>query len=335
MFRRLKWLQWSETDLASGLGGVEEHARCVNRELRALGVDAYISRDARELENPAWDVIHTHGGGIANPKTSAVKIHTLHGTTLGRMAACREWLWARGYLAEMREIQGVTRADAVLAVHPGLSLFKLANKLGKVTAVCGNGWDSGLDTPGARAPLPAELLSRIDSSRPVWLYVGRGDDFVKGADRVRNLLRTRSSLQLVAVPGTGFEREGTVIRTGRLDSSQVRSLMELAQGLLVPSRYEGNSLVVLEALASGMGVVSTRVGNVPLFPDSIQGLEIIDSGSTSDLNRAIERSEKYISDDLARRKRLENNRTHLPRWEAVARTAITAVERVKKERGKS
>jgi glycosyltransferase involved in cell wall biosynthesis len=330
----LKWLQWSKSDLEFGLGGVEEHARCIARELRRLGVEVYFSNDRRELQNDAWDVVHTHGGEFAPPSTGAVALHTLHGTTLGRMAACGEWFWPGGYLAEMRELAGVLRADAVVSVHPGLSLFHLAHRFGKVVAVCGNGWDAGELGEGKTscAELPKDFTSRLDASRPLWVYVGRGEDRVKGVDRLIPVLRARPAIQFAAAPGSGFEGMTGVLKTGRLDSAQVRLLLERAQGMIVPSRYEGNSLVVLEALGLGLPVISTRVGGATAFPEGVQGFTVLRSVEPGDFLSAIEGVEAGAEDLPARQMRAEVNRKLLPRWSDVAKKVLSAAVEAQKRK---
>jgi glycosyltransferase involved in cell wall biosynthesis len=252
------------------------------------------------------------------------------------MAACGEWFWPRGYLAEAREIEGVLRSDVTLAVHPDLSLLKLARLVGKTTAVCGNGWDSAeaADALSKEIRLPAELVARVDANRALWLYIGRGEDFVKGVDRLLPVLKSRPSLQLAAAPGSGFENASSVLQTGRIDSSQVRLLLERATGLLVASRYEGNSLVVLEALALGLPVISTRVGGVTAFPEGVQGLFVLESAEPSDFIRAIEAVEALDRSEAARRVRGERNRSLLPRWSDVAKSALQAVNAVRERRAK-
>jgi glycosyltransferase involved in cell wall biosynthesis len=174
----------------------------------------------------------------------------------------------------------------------------------------------------------------LDSNRPLWLYVGRGDDYVKGVDRLLPVLTQKPSLQLVAAPGSGFESAPQVIQTGRLDSEQVRRLLDRAQGLFVASRYEGNSLVVLEALASGLSVVSTRVGGVTAFPEGIQGLHVLSGAEPRDFLEAVERVEAREKSDSARRARAEKNRSLLPRWKDVAEIALRAVETARARKGK-
>lgn len=338
----MKWLQWSKSNLETGLGGVEVHARCLARELRLLGVEVQFSNDPRELSNNEWDVIHTHGSGYVPSRSRATTVHTLHGTTLGRMASCGEWLWPGGYLAESREVRGIFGTDLTLSVHPGLSLYRLARMTGKSALVCGNGWDAAAFAASAIATGPAAditaELAKTDPARPLWLFVGRGDDIVKGADRIRTLLQSSDpfikKLQIMTIPGTGFERDTNTIRTGRLSNEQVRELMTRAHGIIVPSRYEGNSLAVLEALACGTHVISTRVGGVTMMPPGVQGLEVIQNGNSDVLLQAIQKLELSFGKNDDRKTRSEVNQRLLPQWRQVAESALKGVEIARKSSGR-
>lgn len=328
----MRWLQWSTADLEKGLGGVEVHARSLARELKRLGVEVGFSCDPRDLYSGEWDVIHTHGSavkaGVSRPnRERTVRVHTLHGTTLGRMWACREFFWLGGYLAELREIEGIRQSDVVLSVHPGLSLLKLARGLGKTTAVCWNGWDAA----DGQAISPREeflkLKTDLQNEGPFWLFLGRGADPMKGADRIRASLPLLSDFRLVAAPGEGFEDVAGVRRTGRLSSVEVSEILRMAQGLLVPSRYEGHALVILEALSLGVPVVATPVGGVPVLPEGIEGLAVCDSGTPEAIAKAVRSAKAFGVDEQSRTRRAERNRLLLPTWKWVAETALQAVQR--------
>jgi glycosyltransferase involved in cell wall biosynthesis len=327
----MRWLQWSTIDLAKGMGGVEVHARSLARELSQLGIETAFSQDPSDLKDPHWDVIHSHGSAPApnfkpsqNRRAPQVRVHTLHGTTLGRMAACREWTWPGGYAAALRELRGVLNADVVLSVHPNLSLYHLAQKLGKTHAVCWNGWDSAasLDT----SSVSTEWKRSLPPSGSYWLFVGRGGDPMKGADRLKIAFRLLPSLKWVAAPGYGFEECTDVIKTGVLNSAQVHELMANAAGLALPSRYEGHSLVLLEALSEGVPVVATRVGGVPVLPSGLQGLVMTDSGDPRSIADALAAATRLPVDFESKKKRAEINRSILPTWKWVAETSLKAVE---------
>jgi glycosyltransferase involved in cell wall biosynthesis len=177
------------------------------------------------------------------------------------MWACRELTWPGGYLAAARQSASVAAADVVAAVQPKLHLLELARLLGKETVVCWNGWDAAK----AGAPLPTLAQHAIDQARargrPIWAFVGRGDDPMKGAELLKRIAPAEALW--FAAPGAGFEGDARFTPTGRLDAAQVRELLTLADGLAVPSRYEGLPLVVLEALGLGARVVAFEVGGLP------------------------------------------------------------------------
>lgn len=322
----LRWLQFATCDLAGGLGGVEVHARSLCRELRARGVDAELSSRADDLLDDRWDVVHTHGSAVpvsVRATARAVRVHTLHGTTLGRVAACREWAWPGGYAATLREISGVLRADVVLSVRGDLWLHRVAARLGRRVEVCGGGWDA--DEP---QPPPGGLAESLERSRPFVLFVGRGDDRVKGASALRRALAAHPEIRLVAAPGTGFERDVRVIRTGNLTPGQLRGVYAFASCVVIPSVYEGLSLVLLEALAAGAPVVASDVRGPRTCPASAEGLTFVPPRDAERLGDAMAR---LVRDDGSQRAaRAARNRDVLPRWAHVAEVALRAVESVRR-----
>lgn len=325
----MRWLQWATVDLAKGLGGVEVHARSMARELGKTGIETAFSSDPDALSDPLWDVVHTHGSAVPvhfsfkrYKNKKSVHVHTLHGTTLGRMAACGEWTWPGGYAAASRELGGVLAADVVLAVQPDLHLLTLARKLHKKCEVCWNGWDAG-----ENESLPVTLEAELKAVGHFWVFVGRGDDYMKGVDVLVRAISLVPELNLVAVPGAGFETVNYVKKTGVLSSGQVRTLMRMADGLILSSRYEGYPLVVLEALAQGTPVVATAVGGVASLPDNTAGLIKIKSGRPEVIAKAIRESQMRFPEVAQDREiRIETNRGILLSWKKVAEIAEKSVK---------
>ncbi|MBI2711247.1 MAG: glycosyltransferase [Bdellovibrio sp.] len=331
----MRWLQWATVDLEKGLGGVEVHARSLSRELNLLGIHSEISSDPQKLKKD-WDVIQTHGSAVhfwgTHTASSAIRVHTLHGTTLGRMAACSEWTWPGGYLASLREFFGVLRADVVLAIHSDLWLFKLARILGKTCAVCSNGWDSATDQDVGDLPASG-VRSWVQDRLPFWSFIGRGGDPVKATWRVKSLIRDIPSLRIAAAPGDGFEPHSQVQSTGRLDAPQVKELLAQSKGLLLTSKYEGLPLVVLESLAMGTPVLATPVGGLNSLNRDLQGFKLLEFNneeSGSAWSGGVAELEALPGTSEARKKRAEWNRKFLKTWRQVAQCALDAVLRVKK-----
>lgn len=335
----MKWLQWSDYDLEGGLGGVEVHARCLNRELRVLGVDAHLSKNSKDL-NQDWDVIQTHGSSplprFFHLKTNAfrhkrgpVLLHTLHGTTLGRMSACGEWLWPGGYLAYGREFRAVTMSHGVLAVHPALHLLSVARQFRIPSAICWNGWDSA-QTEGA---IPPSLVDRLDQEGPFFCYIGRGDDPVKNTGLILETMRRIPHLKLVAIPGAGFPEDDRIIPTGRLDVTQIMPILKKSLGLLLSSHYEGLPLVVLEALGQGVRVFATPAGGVTVLPPGLNGLYLTPPESEAWTKALQSASLDCVNPDRAEREhRALANRAILPAWKDVAQIALGLAERVRDSR---
>jgi glycosyltransferase involved in cell wall biosynthesis len=120
-----------------------------------------------------------------------------------------------------------------------------------------------VEDPGPRACPPG--------SSPIVLYVGRLSP-EKGVEQLVEAWRQLGDgpLELVIV-GDGPLRErlarqpgGRIRLVGRLPGEEVRRQMLAARALVLPSVwYEGQPMVVLEALAAGLPVLGSDLGGVP------------------------------------------------------------------------
>lgn len=342
----MRWLEGSPIDLENGIGGVEVSARATARELRLRGVDVVFSRNPEAWSDPSFDVIRTHGSALPSRKArasrnrNAVWLHTFHGSTLGRMRACGEWAWVGGYLAWMRELGAARAADALSFVRPGLEFEKISNARGIPARVTGNGWDAG-----GNGPVPAKL-PEAGEKRPRFVFIGRGEDRVKGADRALSLMANVPGVDWVVVPGTGFPDHFGIApkldaateyrkieKTGVLSSEQVSKLLsEEIDGLLLSSRYEGNALVILEALSLGVRVVTSPVGASSWLRSlGTRGLLVSEENTQSSLENELRKALSSLSPET-RRADAEENRSRLPSWGAVAEDLLNLVREAKEGR---
>jgi glycosyltransferase involved in cell wall biosynthesis len=118
------------------------------------------------------------------------------------------------------------------------------------------------------------------------LFVGRLEE-AKGVDILLNalkFLKYKKKLNLkTAIVGTGSKREGyeKLCKDFGLEDSvkflgvrkDVQSLMQQSRIFVLPSRWEGLPMVILEAMANGIPIITTPVGGIPeVIKDGFNGI---------------------------------------------------------------
>lgn len=103
---------------------------------------------------------------------------------------------------------------------------------------------------------------------------------VATAIRAFQLVKARYPTARLTVAGSGPERanlealtrglglDDAITFTGRLDNKEIASLYRTASVMINPSRVDNMPISILEALASGVPVVSTNVGGIPYLVES-------------------------------------------------------------------
>lgn len=123
------------------------------------------------------------------------------------------------------------------------------------------------------------------ANRPLWVCAARLEK-QKGLDvllEAAALLRGRGLGFVIALAGDGAERAALETQAARLGLAgavhvlgrveEVGALYAAADAVVLPSRWEGLPLSLLEALARGRPVVATRVGGIPeVIEDGLTGL---------------------------------------------------------------
>jgi glycosyltransferase involved in cell wall biosynthesis len=135
---------------------------------------------------------------------------------------------------------------------------------------------------------------------PRILFVG-GDFLRKGGDLLlevfRKRLRGRARLVLVTREGVP-EEPGVEVHTGVAANSQrLHRLYAGADVFALPTRADCYSLVCMEALASGVPVVTTRVGGIPDIVHEGETGHLVDPDDDAALGDALE----SLVGDAARR----------------------------------
>jgi glycosyltransferase involved in cell wall biosynthesis len=233
---------------------------------------AAVLRLRRLLAGCAPDIVHAHGvragaaavlalTGVARARRPALQV-TVHnmapsGTMSGPVYLALEQLIAR-------------RADAVLCVSADLAgRMRRAGARDVALAV--------VPAPAAPPPL-AEAVAKARAEmgaagRPVVLAVGRlarqkGFDVLLEA---MSRLRDRDPAPLLVIAGDGplAGQLAALSRAAGADVSflgqraDIPALLAAADVAVVPSRWEGQPLIVQEALRAGRPLVASRVGGIP------------------------------------------------------------------------
>ncbi len=231
-------------------------------------------RLARVATDGAIDIVHIHtalaplstmirafalatGGGLRGRR---VIVHA-HG---GRLVGWADSGWKRRLLAWC-----LRPADAVIVVSDGLRKTMVAAGVGAKTEFIGNGVDVERFQPSVNNSFAGD-------SPPVILYVGhlsqrKGVVDLLSASAMLEERGVQHRLQLVGgVPDEGdADREpveqaltASTQRLGPVDPAEMPELYRQADVFCLPSWWEATPLSVLEAMASGLAVVGSDVGDI-------------------------------------------------------------------------
>ncbi|MCU0337517.1 MAG: glycosyltransferase family 4 protein [Sediminibacterium sp.] len=161
------------------------------------------------------------------------------------------------YYNSARNIFFLTKAESLIANK----LFH--SNLNSSTVV-----GAGVKVPEVAVPSKDWLLEK-GIHKPYLIYIGRVDHHKGTDDMIRYFQEFNASMQLsyqLVVVGAGkapsFTDNAQVICTGFIDEDVKWKLLKGAQMLIMPSRYESLSLVLLEAMAYGKPVLANQLCDV-------------------------------------------------------------------------
>jgi glycosyltransferase involved in cell wall biosynthesis len=202
------------------------------------------------------------------------------------------------------------------------------------------GFDSKLFNTASLDPEKIRsVLKRYGIGKPYLLYVGALEARKNLAGLVRAyrlLLSRRSSLafQLVLCGREGWcsqeviqlsrepDLQGHVILTGAVPDDELTVLYKASAGFVMPSLYEGFGLPPLEAMASGIPVISSDRSCLPEIAGD--AAVYFDPESVEQIADAMER---LLTDSALREKLIEQGLSRAKQfsWEACARKTLAAL----------
>jgi len=121
----------------------------------------------------------------------------------------------------------------------------------------------------------------------------------------------------------GVER--SVIFTGPLPEKYKYAALASSEALILPSSFEAQGLVLMEAQALGIPVIATKQGGVPYFiRDGVNGI-LIDYGRPDQIVKAV----KIILEDRDFARRMGENGRRLAEkhtWDSIANKTLAIYE---------
>jgi glycosyltransferase involved in cell wall biosynthesis len=308
--------------------GVEVRLVCATKSVadsfRRLGVEATVHplRHKLDLEGARRlgplldaDVVHTHdrrGGLLVRPQArlrGAAAVHTMHGVPeaiavgLGRDSLIpppdvsrAQFAWLlHGY---MRLESALARLGQVVVPSEAMARFLAQRGLarGRVRVI-----RSGIDVRRQEASTTAG---------PVTIGTAANLEYWKGVDVLLDACAARDSMR-IEIYGDGTDRPALERQAAALELDagfhgfvdDLRQRLERLDIFVLPSRGDNFPIAVLEAMASAVPVVATRVGGVPeLVVDGETGL-LVDPDDPKELGDSIER----LAGDAELRRRLGRN----------------------------
>lgn len=285
---------FSPTGLSLG-GELRDDGVEVHELGKRMGIDLrMIPRLARVVAGFQPDVIHTHLYvlkyllPVLDGRRRRSTVHTVHNLAEREGTRGDEW------------VQWAAFRCGVVPVAIGRAVADSMQRLYGVPARCTipNGIPTAryASRPGAREALRRELA--IPADAPVFVMVGR---FVEQKDHA-TLIRAHASQRLrelsahLLLAGDGPLREDTERLARDLGAGDrthflglrgdVPAVLAAADVFVLPSRYEGHPLAVMEAMAAGKPVVATDVGCVPENVSSDVG-RLVPPGDVAALEAAL------------------------------------------------
>ena len=221
------------------------------------------------------------------------------------------------------------RADAVITVSETSKrdLVSIGRFRASKIAVIGEGVDGDYRSAAADVPSPgtAPYLLAMGAGEPRKNVARVIEGFLRVADRIPH------RLVLVGAPWRGRtaivppSAAGRVEDRGAVTNAQLRALYRGATAFIYPSLYEGFGLPVLEAMASGTPVITSREGSLEeVAKDAALYVDPRDPSAIGDAILQLVTNPGRQSALVA----AGYERVRLFSWEAAARQTVEVYERV-------
>lgn len=239
--------------------GMEEHKASGLKRLASFRLRA-LSREAARLSDRV----------IATDESTRAEVPRHLGVDPARVVVLPNGI-------DPAELEAATPSDPDRVVRDSLpalgAAFPLFLSVGRIEAYKGlDDVVQALDHLHVAGDLPA---------RWAWVVVG------EGPDRERLTRRVMARELLARSRGVGRGIASHIHWAGRVGEGLLHALYSCADVFVHATRYEGSSLVTLEAMAHGLPVVATRAGGIPDKVRDGESGRLVEPGDVPALARAL------------------------------------------------
>ncbi|MGN9778719.1 glycosyltransferase family 4 protein [Micromonospora sp. H33] len=250
---------------ANNSGGVERFCHTLSDVIGRLGGAATVV-GAADLDRVPHDLAITNG--MVSRRTVTPRIHVYHGcwvdhVRLGSRTNDYSLPWKTQFLVKgaAKEIWAGANAYRVAVSVPTAAEVAHWYRL-RVHRVIPNGIDTATFAIGDREVARKQL--QIPADERLALFIGRAE--ARKRPDIAAAAASRAGYRLLTA-GSGSVDGATSL--GVLSPTELRTWIQAVDCVLAPSDYEACSLAILEAMATGTAVVTTRVGYVHTLVDQL------------------------------------------------------------------
>ena len=198
-------------------------------------------------------------------------------------------------------------------------------------------------TPRDAMPFTFEVLPWMSMRTPLFISVGRLEAYKGFADSLEAFKRAAPSLPQdwgwlvvgegparLALQAAAAGMKNHIQFTGRVGEQALHAFYAGSDVFLHPTRFEGSSLVTLEAMAHSLPVIATRAGGIPdKVKQNVNGL-LVDPGDVQALAAAI--TSLANASDVRDRMSRESRKLLEPfLWPHIAKRVIAQYELLMRE----
>ncbi|HUP74431.1 MAG TPA: glycosyltransferase family 1 protein [Acidimicrobiales bacterium] len=271
-------------DLASAFA-TKTLALPANRALRVAAESTWLARESRGV-----DAMHHLGGRVPafGPSPSVVTVHDLQPLQFpASFSAVKRRFLAFSLPRSVRKAQLVVSVSEWVRRSIIEMLHIPEERTAVVSAPCEPMDRAELVADERVAALPVALRHIVQAADPFFVYPAITYEHKNHRTIVQAfapVARAHPGVRLVLTGGTGplegeirgliahLGLEGNIVRTGRIERTQLDTMLALARALVFPSTYEGFGLPVIEALRVGCPPI---VANATALPEAVGGAGIL------------------------------------------------------------